>query len=222
MKKSTYLIAFALGASTITFAQNVGVNTDGSDPDANTLLHIKNDASSSKDHSVVRIENAQNEANDVTGVEIYNSGTGSTAQWDIYNPASESTDLRISNNGTDRITIQNDGDVGIGTTTPASTLDIQGSLGLGLTSITTSTTLNNTHNVVLCNSELTVTLPSAASNTGRIYYIKNNNSAGHNITIEGVSSETIEGSTTYLLEEYNQTITIISDGTNWLVIANSN
>ena len=49
MKKSTYLIALALGASTITFAQNVGINTDGNDPDANTLLHLNNDAGSSLD-----------------------------------------------------------------------------------------------------------------------------------------------------------------------------
>ena len=220
MKKSAYILGLALTASTLSYDQNVGINTDGSNPDGDAILHIKNDAASGKDSSVVRIENAQNGANDVTGVEIYNSGTGATAKWDVYIPASGSTDLRFKNNGTDRVTIQNNGDVGIGTTSPASTLDIQGSLGLGLTSITTSTTLNNTHNVVLCNSELTLTLPSAASNTGRIYYIKNNNSAGHNITIDGVSSETIEGSTTYLLEEYNQTITIISDGTSWLVIAN--
>ncbi|MDC1188890.1 hypothetical protein N8089_03765 [Flavobacteriales bacterium] len=222
MKKTTYLFALALGVSTLSYAQNVGINTDGSDPDSDAILHINNHSGSSADSSIIRIENEQNGANDVTGLEIFNSGTGATAKWDVYIPASGSTDLRFSNNGTDRVTIQNDGDVGIGTTSPASTLDIQGSLGLGLTSITTSTTLNNTHNVVLCNSELTLTLPSAASNTGRIYYIKNNNSAGHNITIDGVSSETIEGSTTYLLEEYNQTITIISDGTNWLVIANSN
>jgi hypothetical protein len=83
MKKSTYLFALALGASTVTFAQNLGINTDGSNPDGDAILHIKNDAASGKDSSVVRIENEQNGANDVTGLEIYNSGTGATARWQV-------------------------------------------------------------------------------------------------------------------------------------------
>ena len=224
MKKSTYLLVLALALSTFTFAQNVGINTDGSDPDSDAILHIKNDASSGKDSSVVRIENEQNGANDVTGLEIFNSGTGATAKWDVYIPASASTNLQLKNNGTDRVTIQNDGDVGIGTTTPASTLDIQGSLGLAVLNNTTpltDITLDNTHNVVLCNNgPYEVDLPPAASNTGRIYYIKNIDTDGDDITVDGNGTETIDGSATYLLEEYNQTITIISDGTNWLVIAN--
>ncbi len=269
MKKSTYLIALALGASTITFAQNVGINTDGSDPDSDAILHIKNDAASGKDSSVVRIENEQNGANDVTGIEIYNSGTGATAKWDVYIPASGSTDLRIKNNGTDRITIQNDGDVGIGTTsptatldvdgsaifnesgvakdfriesdanthhfyvdgtnneigintsTPASTIDIQGSMGLKVTTITSATTLDQTHNVVLCNTgAYTVTLPAAASNTGKVYYIKNIDVDGDDITIDGNGS-TIDGSTTFLLDPYKHAVRIVSDGSNWHVIQES-
>jgi hypothetical protein len=223
IKKSTYLLALTLGISTVTLAQNVGVNTDGSDPDSDAILHIKNDAGSSKDSSVVRIENEQNGANDVTGLEIYNSGTGATARWDVYIPASGSTDLRFKNNGTDRITIQNDGDVGIGTTSPVSGLDVQTSMGLALTTITSATTLDNTHNVVFCNNGVyTVTLPAAASNSGRVYKIKNINTNGDDVTIDGNGSETINGSTTYVLEDYNQGITIISDGTNWQVISNSN
>ena len=61
-------------------AQNVGINTDGSTPDGDAILHIKNDGASGKDSSVVRIENEQNGANDVTGLELYNSGTGATAK----------------------------------------------------------------------------------------------------------------------------------------------
>ncbi len=269
MKKSTYLIALALGASTITFAQNVGINTDGSDPDSDAILHIKNDAASGKDSSVVRIENEQNGANDVTGIEIYNSGTGATAKWDVYIPASGSTDLRIKNNGTDRITIQNDGDVGIGTTSPTATLDVDGSaifnesgaakdfriesdanthmlyvdgtnneigvntsspvsgldiqtsMGLAVLNHTDGTdiTLDNTHNVVLCNNgPYTVNLPAAASNTGKVYYIKNIDSDGDYFTIDGNSTETIDGDETFELLAYNHAVRIISDGSGWHVI----
>ena len=219
MKKSTYLFTLALGVSTITFAQNVGINTDGSTPNGDALLHIKNDASSGKDSSVVRIENEQNGVNDVTGLEIFNSGTGATAKWDVYIPASASTNLQFKNNGTDRVTIQNDGDVGIGTTSPVSTLDIQGSLSQKTTTITSATTLDNTHNIILCNTgSYTVTLPAASSNTNRVYAIKNIDTDGDDITIDGNASETIDGTTTFNLSTYNQTITIASDGSNWFII----
>lgn len=204
-------------------AQNVGINTDGSTPDSDALLHINNHSGSGKDSSVVRIENEQNGANDVTGVEIYNSGTGATAKWDVLIPASGSTDLRISNNGTDRVTIQNDGDVGIGTTSPASGLDIQSSMGYKVNTITSATTLDNTYNVVLCNTgPYTVTLPAAASNTGRVYYILNIDTDGDDITIDGNASETINGSTTYALDSYTHVVQIISDGTNWHIIEEAN
>ena len=263
MKKSTYLFAIALGVSTITFAQNVGINTDGNDPDANTLLHLNNDAGSSLDSALLRIENEK--ATTGTGVQIENSGTASS-KWDIIVPGS-STNLTIKGNGSDHVTIQNDGDVGIGTTnptatldvdgdaifnesgaakdfriesdanthqlyvdgtnneigvntsTPASTIDIQGSMGLKVTTITSATTLDQTHNVVLCNTgTYTVTLPAAASNTGKVYYIKNIDSDGDYFTIDGNSTETIDGDETFELLAYNHAVRIISDGSGWHVI----
>lgn len=222
MKRTYTLLGLTLGIALNTQAQNVGINTDGSTPDGDAILHIKNDASSSKDSSVVRIENEQNGANDVTGVEIYNSGTGATAKWDVYIPASGSTDLRFKNNGTDRITIQNDGDVGIGTTSPVSGLDVQTSLGYAVATITSATTLDQTHNAVLCNTgPYTVTLPAAAANTGKVYYIKNIDADGDDITIDGNGSETIDDGLVYTLETYKQAIRIISDGTNWHILEES-
>ena len=223
MKKSTYLFAFALGASTITFAQNVGVNTDGSDPDANTILHIKNHFESSLDSTLLRIENEK--ATTGTGVQIENSGTASS-KWDIIVPGS-STDLRIKGNGSDHVTIQNDGDVGISTTTPVSGLDVKTSMGYNINTFDASnpvpSPLNNSHNVILCNDgPYTVNLPAANTCEGRVYYIKNIDAEGDDITIDGNSTETIDGSETYLLDAYKYVVRIISDGTNWHVIEEFN
>jgi len=109
--------------------------------------------------------------------------------------------------------------VGIGTTDPKSGLDINTSLGYKVTSRTSATTLDDTYNVVLCNSApYTVTLPPAAANAGRVYRIKNIDPSGDAITIDGNGSETIDGESTYLLQPYKHSITLISDGANWQVI----
>jgi hypothetical protein len=120
------------------------------------------------------------------------------------------------------ITIDASQNVGVGTASPASTLDIQGSMGLKYNTITAATTLNQTHNVVLCNTgPYTVTLPAAASNAGKVYYIKNISSTNVTITLDGNASETIDGSTTYGLGLYKHAVRIICDGSNWHVLENS-
>lgn len=112
--------------------------------------------------------------------------------------------------------------VGIGTIEPKSTLDVQGSLGYKVTTLTTATTLDNDHNVVLCNSgPYTVTLPEAALNAGKVYYIKNIDSNGNDIIIDGYQNETLDGAATLLLDTYKHTVRIICDGLNWHVLEES-
>jgi len=119
------------------------------------------------------------------------------------------------------ITIDASQNVGLGTTSPVSTLDIQGSMGYKVSGITAATTLNATHNVLLCNNgPYTVTLPAANANTSRVYKIKNIDPQSDVITIDANASETIEGALTYALQPYKHAITIISDGANWHIIDN--
>ena len=113
--------------------------------------------------------------------------------------------------------------VGVGTTDPKSIFEVQGSVGYKVSTITSATTLDNTYHVVLCNNGVyTVTLPSASANAGRVYQIKNIDVQGDDITIDGNGSETIDGDTTYVLSAYKNSITIVSDGTNWNVIEKVN
>jgi hypothetical protein len=123
----------------------------------------------------------------------------------------------------ERMRITNAGSVGIGTAAPASTLDVQGSLGFKTTVVTAATTLNQTHNVLLGNDatgSFTITLPAAASNAGKTYYIKKTNSSANTITIDGNASETIDGALTLLLYVQYDAIRIVCDGSNWFVMEN--
>ena len=65
--------------------------------------------------------------------------------------------------------------VGIGTTTPLSTFEVNGSIGQKVTTVVANTTLDGTHSLVVCNngsSPITITLPSAVGVIGRFIQLK--------------------------------------------------
>jgi uncharacterized protein (TIGR02145 family) len=158
---------------------------------------------------------------------INNSSPTATLDVDgsaIFNESSNARDFRIESDANQHhfYVDGTNNEIGVNTSTPNSTLDIQGSLGYKYNTITAATTLNQTHNVVLCNTgPYTVTLPAAASNAGKVYYIKNISSTNVTITLDGNASETIDGSTTYGLGLYKHAVRIICDGNNWHVLENS-
>ena len=112
-----------------------------------------------------------------------------------------------------------DAQIGIGTTSPNSTLDVRGSLSLNYRTFTASTTAASTDNTLLFTgtTAVTVTLPDAATCTGRIYSIKNASvtSPLPVLTIATTSSQTIDAGATWLLNDSKEMITVVSDGTNW-------
>jgi hypothetical protein len=65
---------------------------------------------------------------------------------------------------------------------------------------------------------ITVTLPTAIGNNGKMLSIKRINSNANNVTVATTSSQTIDGNTTYVISNPRETITVVSDGTNWQVI----
>lgn len=82
-------------------------------------------------------------------------------------------------------------------------------------------TLTSSDYTVICNATggaFTITLPTAASHTGRIYYIKKIDSSANAVTVDGDSSETIDDSTTAVLTAQYESITIQSDGSEWWII----
>jgi len=113
--------------------------------------------------------------------------------------------------------------IGIGTTAPNSTLDIRGSLSAKYTSFSASTTAASTDNMLVFTgtSAATLTLPDATTCQGRIYWVKNTSSNSSTLTIATVSSQTIDGLSSWTVTQTNKAIRLVSNGTNWLVTSES-
>lgn len=113
---------------------------------------------------------------------------------------------------------------GFGTGTPTSTLYVNGSYGSAISTVTTTTTLDGTYNVVLVDATsgaVTINLPAVSAISGREYVIKKIDSSGNAVTIDGNASETIDGSTTSSLATQNKYARIKCNGTAWYIIANN-
>jgi hypothetical protein len=111
--------------------------------------------------------------------------------------------------------------IGIGTTSPNSTLDVRGSLSVGYRAFTSSTTASSTDNTLIFTgtTAATLTLPNATTCSGRIYAIKNASTTSPLpvLTIATTSSQTIDAGASWLLNDSKEMITVVSDGSNWSI-----
>ncbi len=99
--------------------------------------------------------------------------------------------------------------------------DDQPNTVLALASVGTTATVGNEELVLATAGGITLTLPSAATRgTGAVIHVKDSggNAGGANITIDGDASETIDGALTFVLVTNFEAVTLVSDGTNWVVI----
>jgi hypothetical protein len=100
------------------------------------------------------------------------------------------------------------------------TVETKGFIG-NLRTKTSGYTATATDYTILCNASggaFTITLPAAASHTGRIYYIKKIDSSANTVTVDGNSSETIDDGLTAVLTVQYESITIQSDGSEWWIL----
>jgi hypothetical protein len=81
---------------------------------------------------------------------------------------------------------------------------------------------NDGYDVVLCGNtsfNITITLPTAADNSGRRIFIKKTDTGAGAVTIDGEGSETIDGSTTWSLPGGQQdSVCVLCNGTAWYII----
>ena len=85
--------------------------------------------------------------------------------------------------------------------------------------VTTNTTLQATSSrYIRCSSasgNITLTLPTAASASGRKFTFLRTNTSANTIVVDANGSETIDGALTVTLRFINEKLTIWSDGTSW-------
>jgi UDP-3-O-acyl-N-acetylglucosamine deacetylase len=68
---------------------------------------------------------------------------------------------------------------------------------------------------------ITLTLPPAASNQGRRFSIKKVDAAAGVVTVDANGAELIDADLTYVLSNEDQYVVIVSNGTNWSIVANN-
>ena len=109
------------------------------------------------------------------------------------------------------------GRVGIATASAHSTLHNNGSLAMAYVAKTANYTATINDYTIDCTSgTFTVTLPTAVGITGRIYIVKNSGTGA--ITVATTSSQTIDGTTTKLLNTQYSGLRVQSNGANWIII----
>jgi hypothetical protein len=136
--------------------------------------------------------------------------------------------MQFENNSGSALSIVNSkGWLGIGATSASTTLHIGGGISAKAVSPTSAYTMDTGGQdfAVLASASsaaFTVTLPAAATATGRIVFIKKTDSSINAVTIAAASGDNIEGKATQILTNQYDSLQLISNGSHiWFVLGNS-
>jgi hypothetical protein len=116
------------------------------------------------------------------------------------------------------------GEVGISTIDPHTRLHVAGPIATAVRSVAASYTITSEDSIIVVTgitSGITITLPSPVGITGRQYTIKNMNN--NDVTV-ATAAGLIDSNPTYVLDGLllggiGDSITVVSDGSRWLIIA---
>lgn len=81
--------------------------------------------------------------------------------------------------------------------------------------VTEDTLLDSTFNIVLCDGDITLTLPLASNAINKTYTIKN---IGGSANIVTQSSDTIDGDLSFILPNLYASVGLASNGVNWYIV----
>tara|TARA_Y100001970_G_scaffold292757_2_gene435670 strand:- start:1369 stop:2931 length:1563 start_codon:yes stop_codon:yes gene_type:complete len=148
----------------------------------------------------------------------------------VVNQQSESlVDFRVeSDNNTHMLFVDGSADkIGVNTNAPVCELDVNGTVrtkafGVDVRDVNSTSSVQATDYCLRCvqTGAITITLPAKAQSAGRVLVFKDalGNAASNNITIDGDSSDTIDGNLTFVLNQNKQSVTLVCDGINgWMV-----
>jgi hypothetical protein len=110
--------------------------------------------------------------------------------------------------------------VGINTITPQSTFEVNGSIGQKVTTVAANTSLDESHNIVVCNNGSTaidLTLPNATACSGRIYVIKREVTSTAYATLIGI----VNGVSNFIIKNAGDSVTLFSNGIEWKTTSSS-
>ncbi len=131
-----------------------------------------------------------------------------------------SDSLLFGTNDTLAVTINTSQQMGVGIS-PVSRVDVGGSFGAAITSVSADTTLDATHFTVevdASGANRTITLPAAAGCTRRMYVVKKTDSSANTVTLDANGGELIDGATTQVISAQYASLWIQSNGTGWVIL----
>ncbi len=122
--------------------------------------------------------------------------------------------------GVNKFTVTRSGDVGIGTTSPHSKLEVVGAIATAIATKTADYIITANDSILIGNpqlSDITLSLPAANGIAGRRHTIKNTSSYAYQVIVDANEAETIDGALTKTLANQYSSIVVISDGSNWII-----
>lgn len=159
-------------------------------------------------------------------------GTATTQKLSFFNATPVSQQVASTDLGT---ALSNLGLRGLGATytlSTSGTVSFTGSTTLGhslrstFTAVSAATTLGSHHKVAVnaTTAPVTITLPTAASINGREYVVTKTDASANAVNFATTSSQLINGAaaSTLTLTKQWQSVTLVSDGTGWIVMYSNN
>jgi len=190
-----------------TSTDRVGIGTSTPDDDLHVANHIR--VGEDPNYSTVYGELIHDGGG--TGFKINaNAGGGGWA------------DLHFQTNGTTKMFIESAGKVGIGTTSPNSSLDIAGSMAVMYRYVVSNQNVMDYDCVIAVNASggaRHLYLPSAVGTAGRVYTVKKVDSSLNPVYVEAITGQYVDGNLYWVMVGQWNYVTIVSDGSNWLIIS---